>query len=108
MGEHEEIDRFRKPTTAVEVNPKKVPEEESLAAREPSLSFDGLKDNVSRVLKNYPDGILKSAFESKYNDVIGQKLESRQFGFFNTNALLRSFQGNVVDFKALAGSKEVK
>ena len=108
LKEHEEIDRFRKPTTAVKVNPKKVPEEESLAARETSLSFDDLKDNVSRVLENYPDGILKSAFESKYNDVIGQKLESRKFGFFNTNALLRSLQGNLVDFKTSDRSKEVK
>ena len=92
----------------MEVIPKKVPEEESLAAREPSLSFDDLKDNVSRVLENYPDGIFKSAFESKYHDVIGQKLESRKFGFFNTNALLRSLQGNLVDFKTSVRSKEVK
>ena len=107
MEEHE-VDKLREPATAVEVIPKKVPEEESLAAREPSLSFDDLKDNVSRVLENYPDGILKSAFESKYNDVIGRKLESRKFGFFNTNALLRSLQGNLVDFKTSVRSKEVK
>ena len=107
MEEHE-VDRLRKLTTAVEIFPKKVPEEESLAVREPSLSFDDLKDNVSRVLENHPEGILKSAFESKYNEVIAQKLESRKFGFFNTNALVRSLQGNLVDFKTLAGSKEVK
>ena len=106
--EEHEVDKLREPATAVEVIPKKVPEEESLAAREPSLSFDDLKDNVSRVLENYPDGILKSAFESKYNDVIGRKLESRKFGFFNTNALLRSLQGNLVDFKTSVRSKEVK
>ena len=106
--EEHEVGRLRKPTKSVEVITKKVPEEESLAAREPSLSFDDLKDNVSRVLENYPDGILKSAFESKYNDVIGQKLESRKFGFFNTNALLRSLQGNLVDFKTSDRSKEVK
>ena len=106
--EEHEVNKLREPATAVEDIPKKVPEEESLAAREPSLSFDDLKDDVSRVLENYPDGILKSAFESKYHDVIGQKLESRKFGFFNTNALLRSLQGNLVDFKTSVRSKEVK
>ena len=42
-----------------------------------------------------------------YEKVMGQKLEARRFGFFNTNALLRSLQGDVVDLKVSSGSKEV-
>ena len=70
--------------------------------------FCELKSNVAKVLKNSPEGILKSAFVSRYEEVIGQKLEARTFGFFNTSALLRSLQGNVVDIKVQSGGKEVK
>ena len=72
-----------------------------------SVNFGELKVNVARVLKNCPGGILKSTFDSRYEEVIGQKLEVRKFGFFNTNALLRSLQGNVVNLKVTSGSKEV-
>ena len=72
-----------------------------------SVNFGELKVNVARVLKNCTGGILKSAFDSRYEEVIGQKLEVRKFGFFNTNALLRSLQGNVVNLKVPSGSKEV-
>ena len=57
-------------------------------------------------MENSTGGILKSAFDSVYEKVIGQKLEARRFGFFNTNALLRSLQGDVVDLKVSIGSKE--
>ena len=71
------------------------------------FDFGELKENVAKVLENSPGGILKSSFDSRYEEVIGQKLEARRFGFFNTNALLRSLQGNVVDLKVPSGSKEV-
>ena len=72
-----------------------------------SVHFVELKENVAKVLENSTGGILKSAFDSVYEKVIGQKLEARRFGFFNTNALLRSLQGNVVNLKVPSGSKEV-
>ena len=69
--------------------------------------FCELKENVAKVLQNSQGGILKSAFDSRYEDVIGQKLEARRFGFFNTSALLRSLQGSVVDLKVQGCSQEV-
>ena len=54
-------------------------------------------------MENSTGGILKSAFDSVYEKVIGQKLEARRFGFFNTNA---SLQGDVVNLKVSIGSKE--
>ena len=71
-----------------------------------SVDFGELKENVVKVLENSTGGILKYAFDSVYEKVIGQKLEARRFGFFNTNALLRSLQGDVVDLKVLSSSKE--
>ena len=72
-----------------------------------SNGFCELKENVASVLKSSSGGILKSAFDSRYEEVIGQKLEARRFGFFNTSALLRSLQGSVVDLKVQGCSKEV-
>ena len=93
---------------SVEASTKeKVREGKNSCALETSVGFDGLKGNVAKVLQNTTDGILKSAFDSRYEEVIGQKLEARRFGFFNTNALLRSLQGNVVNLKVPSGSKEV-
>ena len=71
------------------------------------IGFCELKENVASVLKSSSGGILKSAFDSRYEEVIGQKLEARRFGFFNTSALLRSLQGSVVDLKVQGCSKEV-
>jgi len=62
---------------------------------------------VARVLKKSQSGILKSAFDSRYEEVIGQKLDARRFGFFNTSALLRSLQDSVVDLKVQGYSQEV-
>ena len=92
----------KEPSTKEEVR-----EGKKSCALETSVSFSELKENVAKVLQNTTDGILKSAFDSRYEEVIGQKLESRRFGFFNTNALLRSLQGNVVDLKVPSCSKEV-
>jgi len=92
---------------------EKISKEESTAEKDnegtlgTSVHFVELKENVAKVLENSTGGILKSAFDSVYEKVIGQKLEARRFGFFNTNALLRSLQGDVVDLKVSSGSKEV-
>ena len=91
---------------------EKISKEASTAERDnegtlgTSVHFVELKENVAKVLENSTGGILKSAFDSVYEKVIGQKLEARRFGFFNTNALLRSLQGDVVDLKVLSSSKE--
>merc|ERR1712112_98597 len=72
-----------------------------------SVDFNEFKKNVAKVLENSSGGIPKSSFDSLYEEVIGQKLEVRSFGFFNTSALLRSLDGDVVDLKVQSGSKEV-
>ena len=92
---------------------EKISNEASTAERDnagtlgTSVDYGELKENVVKVLENSTGGILKYAFDSVYEKVIGQKLEARRFGFFNTNALLRSLQGDVVDLKVSSGSKEV-
>ena len=92
---------------------EKISEEASTAERDnedtlgTSVDFGELKENVAKVLENSTGGIPKSAFDSVFEKVMGQKLEARRFGFFNTNALLRSLQGDVVDLKVSSGSKEV-
>ena len=92
---------------------EKISEEATTAERDnedtlgTSVDFGELKKNVAKVLENSTGGIPKSAFDSVYEKVMGQKLEARRFGFFNTNALLRSLQGDVVDLKVSSGSKEV-
>ena len=93
--------------------PSKVEKEASTEERdnegivETSVDFNELKRNVAKVLENSSGGIPKSSFDSLYEEVIGQKLEVRSFGFFNTSALLRSLDGDVVDLKVPSGSKEV-
>ena len=88
-------------------NEEKVREGKETCALATSADYGEMKTNVARVLKNNPGVILKSAFDSQYEEVIGQKLKARRFGFFNTNALLRSLKGNVVYLKVPSGSKEV-
>ena len=51
---------------------------------------------VGRMLEAFPGGVRKAQFEATYRQVVGEVLDVRKLGFFNTAAYLRSLEGTVV------------
>ena len=51
--------------------------------------------------------IRKPQFETKYEEAVGEKLEVKRLGFFNTNAFLRSISGRIIDLTLQDGDKEI-
>ena len=62
--------------------------------------------NVARTLREHVEGVRKEELGARYLEVVGEELEVRSLGFFNTSAFLRYLVGTVVDLRVLE-SKEV-
>ena len=72
----------------------------------PSLVEETM-DNVRKTLAAHVAGVKKDEFAAKYKEIIGEELEVKRIGFFNTNAFLRSLVGKVARFDVKTGSNEV-
>ena len=62
--------------------------------------------NVVMTLREHMEGVRKEELGARYLEVVGEVLEVRGLGFFNTSAFLRYLAGTVVDLRVLEG-KEV-
>ena len=93
-------------------------EEEELETEErvmPPLTGLALESarKVVRMLEAFPGGVKKCQFDATYRQVVGEVLDVRRLGFFNTAAYLRSLEGtvihmNVVDREIMVTKTRVK